>query len=364
MLPTALLTDFDATRPALVDAAERLRTELAALLSPHEHHVHQLTHRIKSRESLRHKLARPDKTYARLEDVTDLVAFRVTVYFEDAIDRIAGLIEQRFVVDYAHSADKLRARDQVRFGYRSLHYVCRIPAAESPATSLSSEMRFEIQLRSSLQHAWAEVEHDLGYKASETMPERVRRRFSRVAGLLEIADQEFVSIRQELERYAAEVQAARVDRGASFSLDAVSLAGVVESPTVRGIDERIAQALGKPLGTGLFHPAYLLKMLRLAGIESTRGLHDALDRHADRMLEMVPRYFDFSSRRWSLTAGSIAEVDRGYSLFFLSHAVVLTAGELGISKVGKLADFYRELDYPNDERAAQELASALIAALA
>ena len=53
-----------------------------------------------------------------------------------------------------------------------------------------------------LHHAWAEVEHDLGYQAQESVPEDVRRRFSRVAGLLEIADQEFVSIRRDLERYA------------------------------------------------------------------------------------------------------------------------------------------------------------------
>lgn len=60
-------------------------------------------------------------------------------------------------------------------------------------------MKAEIQIRSILQHAWAEIEHDLGYKS--TVPSPVRRRFSRLAGLLELADEEFIRIKQELLEY-------------------------------------------------------------------------------------------------------------------------------------------------------------------
>lgn len=84
------------------------------------------------------------------------------------------------------------------------------------------DFRLEIQIRTALQHAWAEVEHDLGYKAQDAVPELIRRRFNRIASLLEIADQEFVSIRRELLHYQAAVRAELV-QGQSLPLDAVSL---------------------------------------------------------------------------------------------------------------------------------------------
>ncbi len=132
---------------------------------------------------------------------------------------------------------------------------------------------------------------------------------------------------------------------------------------MRTLDEKLAALLGKPLSGRLFFPQYLVRMLRLSGLATTAALHEALDRHRDRVLEIVPRYFAFTDRAWALTARDIAAVDRAYSLFFLAHVAILAGDELGISKVGKLAEVYRELDYPDDERTAHEVASAIAAAL-
>jgi hypothetical protein len=57
----------------------------------------------------------------------------------------------------------------------------------------------EIQVRTILQHAWAEIEHDIEYKTSVTIPKAIKRRFMALAGLLEIADREFQSIQNENE---------------------------------------------------------------------------------------------------------------------------------------------------------------------
>jgi hypothetical protein len=62
-------------------------------------------------------------------------------------------------------------------------------------------IKFEIQMRSSLQHTWAEIEHDLGYKSMYEVPREVRREFSRIAGLLELADESFVRIRSKIADY-------------------------------------------------------------------------------------------------------------------------------------------------------------------
>ncbi len=56
------------------------------------------------------------------------------------------------------------------------------------------------------QHGWAEAaRHDLGYKSAAGVPAEIRRRFARVASLLELADDEFGYIRVALKDYEATV---------------------------------------------------------------------------------------------------------------------------------------------------------------
>jgi ppGpp synthetase/RelA/SpoT-type nucleotidyltranferase len=202
MLNEQILTDYSAARPALVTLGAQLEAQLQGLVHAHALPAQFVTHRIKSFESLRRKVSRPDRSYRRLWDLTDLVGLRVAAYFEDTLEPLARLIEGHFAVDFNHSTDKQRFTEDGRFGYRSLHYVCALPEGPDP------HFRFEIQLRTVLQHAWAEVEHDLGYQAANAVPERIKRRFARIASLLEIADQEFVAIKSELRDYQATVQQA------------------------------------------------------------------------------------------------------------------------------------------------------------
>ena len=115
--------------------------------------------------------------------------------------------------------------DPDRFGYVSLHYVLEL----SPERSRMSEYRrfaglkAELQIRSLLQHVWAETEHDLGYKSAAGVPKLIRRRFARLAGMLEIADAEFVALRDELTQYELEVPERVQQEPASVQLDKASL---------------------------------------------------------------------------------------------------------------------------------------------
>lgn len=319
--------------------------------------THFLSSRLKTPESLAHKLARPDKTYPTLWEVTDLVGLRVTTYFEDTIPEVAHVIENSFNIDFHHTHDRMGYHDFRSFGYRSLHYVCAVQDPQLPQT-----FRFEIQVRTILQHAWAEIEHDLGYKASDSTPETIRRRFTRIAGLLELADEEFVSIRQDLREYEESVMAAAGD--APFPLDRLSLQHLVESPLLVELDSAIAEKLGKPLSEKTFFPEYLLKMLRLAGFRSTRQVYQELQKSRPAVLDSINPYFEFSGEVWRLSARDLEDVPRGYALFFLSHVVILESTILEQNKLAKLAQFYRELDYPDDEISAYNVAAALIKKLA
>ncbi len=83
-----------------------------------------------------------------------------------------------------------------RFGYQSIHYLLRIKGdrAGLPEYQRFSRHIVEVQVRTILQHAWAEIEHDIQYKSLRAIPTVIRRRFVALAGMLEIADREFQAI--------------------------------------------------------------------------------------------------------------------------------------------------------------------------
>ena len=86
-----------------------------------------------------------------------------------------------------------------RFGYQSEHYLVKLDSKRTALPEYSSHRGLiaEVQVRTILQHAWAEIEHDIQYKSSVTIPNTIRRRFMSLAGVLEIADREFQAIQDE-----------------------------------------------------------------------------------------------------------------------------------------------------------------------
>jgi putative GTP pyrophosphokinase len=349
-----VLERYDQDLAALQAAALQLEVALAELLANNGLAVQSVTARVKARESLRQKLARPDRTYHQLFDVTDLVGLRVVAYFEDDVDVVARLIEGHFSVDFTRSTDKQRFRDAQRFGYRSLHYVCALPNG-----ALDPAFRFEIQVRTALQHAWAEIEHDLGYKA-ESVPPALRRRFSRVASLLEIADQEFIALRRELSRYQAAVSDAPKGEVAELSVDVLSLDGLTRAPAVRALDDAVIRALGRPGSDELFFPPYLVGVLHKAGLRNGEQLLMAAARFGGELESFVPRYFQFSAECLDFPAERVELVQRGYGLLFLGLLTILRSEGLILGKLAALTALYAELDRL-EEKEAHRLANALLA---
>lgn len=357
--PGAMVAAYTRVLPALRARVPALRDEVAAVLGAGTGlKLHSVTARLKTPESLAAKLARPDRSYRDLWDVTDLVGIRVITYFQDDVEAVGRAVEERLPITLEHSIDKRRRADASTFGYRSLHYVCELGAADD---AVPAGARFEIQVRTVLEHAWAEIEHDLGYKAQHELPVALRRRFSRIASLLEIADHEFTAVRQELHDYSSKLPE-RLAGGDDVRIDRLSLGPLLEQPLVRDIDAAIAERLRRPLDEAPFFPDYLARMLVLSGIERANEALELLSARRDRVLALVEPYFTFAAREWLLSPAKMDSIRRGYSLFFLAHVALLQSPLLGISKADRLARFYGELDYPDDPRAAQRVAGALLAA--
>ena len=133
-----------------------------------------------------------------LEEITDLAGVRIITFFPRTLSTIGDCIRNEFeVIEYTDLSRTLL--QQERFGYQSEHFLVRLDGKRTslPEYKPHSGLVAEIQVRTILQHAWAEIEHDIQYKSTITIPNTIRRRFMALAGLLEIADREFQAIQDD-----------------------------------------------------------------------------------------------------------------------------------------------------------------------
>lgn len=321
-----LLDAFVARRPLLVHLGVWIELLLTDLLRQEGISPHSVQCRVKEHASLARKVSTRENRYASLDDVTDCLGLRVITYFADEVDRVAAIIASNFEVD--HVVDKRTSSvlgspgEPAQFGYQSLHYVVRIKGdrAALPEWAPLGKQLFEIQLRSILQHAWAEIEHDLGYKAAEAVPAASRSRFSRLAGLLDLADDEFIGIRDELQEYKSTVEEQVSADPSSVAPDRDSLrAFVMENPTVAAVDTLVAAARNRKLGTDALDSALSRRAVefRLLGLKSIGDVESALETHRPKIAALA------EVLRTSTKSPATSFLPRGSSLLYLGYVLTV-----------------------------------------
>ena len=203
-----LLAQYRSHLPVFTQMAEVIPERLKGFFAEAGIIVAAVEHRVKTEESLAGKLRLKGGKYKDIFDITDIVGIRVITFYIDDVDKVASVLERLFEIDWANSIDKRKAHEIDSFGYLSLHYICRIPesAYSDPEHPELNRIRFEVQMRTVLQHAWANMNHDTGYKSGVEIPTIYMRNMSRLAGMLELVDDEFSRIRRELSDYRRNVQ--------------------------------------------------------------------------------------------------------------------------------------------------------------
>lgn len=255
--------------------------------------INSVETRVKTEKSLTGKLELKGDKYQSITDITDIVGARVVTFYADEVDKIAVIVEKTFDIDWDNSIDKRRIYNVDQFGYMSLHYICSIPETmyKDEKYPLLNTVKFEIQLRSTLQHVWASITHDTGYKSDVEVPKKYLRELNRLAGLLEIADDNFIQIRNSLGEYRRRIK--QIVKDGDFSdveLTIDSYEAYLENGGFRFLNERIASINNMEIEE-ISHRSYL-KVFKKLGFKTLKDLDDFVTNYSDLA-------YDFSVRQFS-----------------------------------------------------------------
>lgn len=171
--------------------------------------------RLKDREECIKKFARKYQTqleadkspYEIREHISDLIGLRIVCYYETDIVKVVKILRENFdVIEETDKSAELESQENV-FGYKGHHLDLRINTERAglPEYQRYRDLRFEVQVRSTIQDAWSVLDHKIKYKKS--IPHSLRRQINALAALFEIADREFTNIRnltEELKEDKAE----------------------------------------------------------------------------------------------------------------------------------------------------------------
>ncbi len=197
--------EYTVRHPELLAAGEQFLSLVTSILDDAGINYLSVTGRTKSIASFAEKVRRTRDGVPLytdpLREITDTIGLRVITYVHSDVSAVADLLRDQVVVKDDRDMGRETAQEG-RFGYASRHLLIGLDAAREghPSYDQMRGLTAQVQIRTVLQHAWAEFEHDIRYKG--TMPdEHARdfdRRFTLAAGLLELADREFSTIRDTL----------------------------------------------------------------------------------------------------------------------------------------------------------------------
>jgi len=207
-----LRDEYTALLPCYIAALEIFQARLRTALADSDVHF-TMKYRVKAFDSYYGKLLKR-KTHERRTGETipihDIIGTRVVCPFLDDVEVVELYLRDAFAVREIERKGAERAFSD--FGYSSTHLLLEIP---TDIRELFPDLNLkiaEVQVRTFLQDAWAEVEHELVYKNSNNitpMDEPLRRKLAALNANLSLSDDIFQEIRDYQRRLHCELNKRR-----------------------------------------------------------------------------------------------------------------------------------------------------------
>ncbi len=263
--PATAVEEYAASYPALRAATAAYLGLVTGLLDDAGINYLSVTGRAKEVRSFEAKAARTEDGQPLhpdpLRSITDQIGLRVITYLQRDVDAVARLIGEELTVLDDRDMGRETAREG-RFGYASRHLLVGLP--HRVRRGEIGDRVAQVQVRTVVQHAWAEFEHATRYKGvvpAEHAPD-LERRFTLAAGLLELADQEFSAIHERLQV-----------AGSTHEPQERPGTGIASDDLAQFLTERYTEAgWSRP-----DHYAWMTGLLLELGIGSTDALRVVLD---------------------------------------------------------------------------------------
>ncbi|MEM8561567.1 MAG: hypothetical protein AAGF57_04995 [Pseudomonadota bacterium] len=274
------LEKYEQQYPQLQKEAELVRDLMADIVEHTGASVHAIRARAKSPESVRGKLRRKHYDHPQ-QQLTDLIGVRIITLYSDEVDLVVEHIREELVINRQDSVDERALLGESDFGYRSVHLIARLKASQARTRQyqILHDQWFEVQVRTILEHAWAEISHEFIYKSGVTYPQPLIRRFSSLAGTLELMDNEFITIRDErnqlIDEYRSTYASGIKDRK---SFDVARLLGFLEAVRPENLSWRQAAQQNSPFQPGL--DTACVDALKYVGLGTSSSLGKMLESKA------------------------------------------------------------------------------------
>ncbi len=294
-----LQSEYDKNITFYRELMPQIQRQISQLFEKHNIQA-DIRYRIKSFDSYFEKVMRL-RSRRKRPQLTDLFGLRIICPFLENLDQVEDVLVSSFEVEEVeYKALKHSFRE---FGYDSIHMLLKVPLLQSAPPLTYSRNVLEVQLRTILQDAWAEVEHELIYKANFSLLNApIKRKLASLNAILTLSDVIFQEIRdyqKEVQTYGVKLRGSvqkKLENDADFSL-------------ISGLEEDVFSGKGFKLSTPIQPKG-----------SSERLLFQALQLHsAGQMEKAIDLYTRLLRTRINEAVRSIVYNHRGMAQFVLSE---------------------------------------------
>lgn len=294
-----IMDDYSNAKENYVKLGELVHNKLSCAVEAAKIRVMEIEHNVKDEKTIESMLYKDADRYQGLADITSVLTVKVVCYFKDEVESIVKIIDENFNIETANEADRI--------------YVCKVLDAIDDS---ENDIHFEIQVKTVLEHTWSTINNDLGY-SEFGIPYAVKKEFDRLAGLLEIADDEFVRVRDDMKTHT-EIARAKIinDNADDVIIDAISLNEyMLRNKKMRKFLEDLAAIEGSEI-SDINSESYITQLAWFR-VKTIGDLQRMLDKNSALALEFAKRV---------LMGSELDILSSNVALRFLCRAALINGG--------------------------------------